>query len=72
MSKQIYAVFGSSGFGREVMPLAREITGHLNINKNEIIFVDDSPISNNINGHNVYKYDEFSMVMSKLTLEDAI
>ena len=62
MNKHIYAVFGASGFGREVMPLARDIVGDLGVDSHDIIFVDDSPISNKINGHHVYTYDEFVLM----------
>ncbi len=54
MDKNIYAVFGASGFGREVMPLARE-----SVSGNELVFVDDNFSQSPLNGHEVMTYDTF-------------
>lgn len=54
MSKNVYAVFGASGFGREVMPVLRgQIEGA------QLFFVDDNPVRNEVNGHRVISYQEF-------------
>ena len=66
MSENIYAVFGAGGFGREVMPLARDIAERLGMDPHKVIFVDDNPASNKINGHCVYTYDEFISIESGL------
>lgn len=55
--KQV-AVFGASGFGREVMPLARSCW----VDKGEIYdlaFVDDSPPEESINGHVIATYTQW-------------
>ncbi|MDH1234841.1 acetyltransferase [Stutzerimonas stutzeri] len=54
MDKNIYAVFGASGFGREVMPLVRESIGG-----NELVFIDDNVSQSPLNGHEVMTYDGF-------------
>lgn len=54
MDKNIYAVFGASGFGREVMPLVREL-----VSGNELVFVDDNFSQSPLNGHEVMTYDTF-------------
>jgi len=54
MDKNIYAVFGASGFGREVMPLVRGSIGG-----NELVFVDDNVSQSPLNGHEVMTYDRF-------------
>ncbi|MCQ2044479.1 sugar O-acyltransferase, sialic acid O-acetyltransferase NeuD family [Stutzerimonas kunmingensis] len=54
MDKNIYAVFGASGFGREVMPLVRGSVGG-----NELVFVDDNISQSPLNGHEVMTYDSF-------------
>lgn len=54
MDKNIYAVFGASGFGREVMPLVRGSVGG-----NELVFVDDNVSQSPLNGHEVMTYDRF-------------
>lgn len=55
--KQI-AIFGASGFGREVMPLARQqwaASGE----PHQLVFVDDHPPAAECNGHRVLTYAEW-------------
>jgi len=55
--KQV-AIFGVSGFGREVMPLARQrwaASGELH----QLVFVDDHPHTAECNGHRVFTYAEW-------------
>lgn len=54
MNKSIYAVFGASGFGREVMPLVRASVGD-----QQLVFVDDNASISTLNGHQVMAYEEF-------------
>lgn len=57
--KQV-AVFGASGCGRSVMPLARSqwaVSGA----PHELVFVDDNPVAPLVNGHHVLRYDEWLM-----------
>lgn len=54
MKKNIFAIFGASGFGREVMPLLRETGGD-----SEFVFVDDAPTQRLLNGNRVLTYNEF-------------
>ena len=54
-----YAVFGASGFGREVMPLVRS---QLQMEVREpwdLVFVDDHPPASALNGHRVLTYQEW-------------
>lgn len=53
MSKLI-GIFGASGFGREVLPLARESYPDA-----QIVFVDDNPPSKMLNGYVVMTFEEF-------------
>lgn len=57
----IYAVYGSSGCGRSLMPIAREQAIRENtINPNDIYFIDDSLESMQmINGHSAVNYQDF-------------
>ena len=55
--KQI-AIFGVGGFGREVMPFARVQWGAMSENYN-LVFVDDSPPSAEVNGHLVLTYEQW-------------
>lgn len=53
-----YAVFGASGFGREVMPVLRnqlEAAGE----PHDLVFVDDSPRVDEQNGHRVMSYRDW-------------
>ncbi|WP_436872837.1 acetyltransferase [Acinetobacter haemolyticus] len=58
--KVIYAVYGSSGFGRGVMPLARQqLAAQLHTDDYELVFIDDSNTESLVNGHKVYNFDQF-------------
>ena len=54
MKKSIHAVFGASGFGKEIMPLVRNSVGDSNV-----VFVDDNSSLPVLNGHSVLTYAEF-------------
>lgn len=59
MSEPLFAVFGASGCGRGVMPLAREQLRRANMAVDRLVFVDDEPESAIVNGHRVVTYGEF-------------
>ncbi len=61
MVKRIYAVYGASGFGREVMPSARSHLSKQGI-ESEIVFIDDSLTTDIVNGHRVLTYAAFRMI----------
>lgn len=59
MSEALYGVYGASGCGREIMPLAREqlrAAGRAGVT---LVFIDDALRGRTINGHRVLSYDEF-------------
>ena len=62
MSQPIFAVYGASGCGRGVMPLARESLRQQGIAPSQLVFVDDHPGAAVINGHRVLSYPEFLAV----------
>lgn len=56
MNNKIYAVYGASGFGREVMPLVRESF----IGKGVLfLFIDDAASEEYVNGVKVCSFEEF-------------
>lgn len=58
MKKSIYAIYGASGFGKEVLPLLRN-----QLNQNEdIYFIDDADTVEVLNGYNVLSLDEFLLM----------
>jgi len=57
--KNIFAVYGASGFGREVMPIARNYLVSNEINFHELLFIDDGLAGTVINGHRVLSFDQF-------------
>ena len=59
MSSRLYAIYGSSGCGRGIMPLAREQLRLQNIDSNRLVFVDDNPGPSKINDQRVLSYREF-------------
>jgi len=62
MSDSVYAVYGASGLGRQVMPLARKQLQKQGISIDNLFFVDDHPPSAELNGHKILSWDEFSLL----------
>lgn len=58
-NKILYAIYGASGFGRGVMPLARKQLSCLASPDYELVFIDDGVSSALMNGHKVYNFEEF-------------
>lgn len=55
-----YAIYGVSGCGRGVMPLARQqLKPILEEGEADLVFVDDCPQSVQVNGHRVLKYEQW-------------
>lgn len=59
MNTVLYAVYGASGYGREVMPLAREQLRRVGISGERLVFIDDDPSAGVVNGHRVLRYSDF-------------
>ncbi|MRD72313.1 acetyltransferase [Rhodocyclus tenuis] len=59
MSSDIFAIYGASGCGRGVMPLAREKLRSRHVPLDHLVFVDDHPVSGVINGHRVLGFSDF-------------
>ena len=59
MKTPLFAVYGASGFGREVMPLAREQLARQGIATDRLVFVDDHPVAAMVNGQRVLDYAAF-------------
>ena len=55
----IYGVFGASGFGREVMPVLRGQILPVDPTA-RLVFVDDNPPAETLNGHQCMTFAEFS------------
>ncbi|CAJ0715301.1 GDP-perosamine N-acetyltransferase [Ralstonia edaphis] len=54
-----FAIFGASGFGREVLPVMREQLERTESGPWDLVFVDDAPPAATLNGHRVLTYDEW-------------
>ena len=62
---EIYAVYGASGCGRSLMPVAREHLARQNITA-QIYFIDDSLTeTSQINGHSALNYDAFKALSAE-------
>lgn len=59
MIQPLYAVYGASGCGRGVMPLAREQLRNAGIASERLVFIDDKPEASWVNGQRVMTYREF-------------
>ena len=62
MKQPLYAVYGVSGCGRGVMPLAREQLQLLDVPLSRLVFVDDNPGERTVNALQVFTYSEFNDV----------
>lgn len=51
---KLIGIFGASGFGREVMPLAKQMFPN-----EQLVFVDDNPPSEELNGYRIMTFDQF-------------
>lgn len=58
MSEPVYAVYGASGYGREVMPFARAQLLQLGL-VDRLMFVDDGTPESTLNGQRVLTYADF-------------
>jgi sugar O-acyltransferase (sialic acid O-acetyltransferase NeuD family) len=56
----LYAVYGASGCGRGVMPLARAQLQPQGIDIAQLVFLDDQPGAALLNGHQVIRYVDFA------------
>lgn len=54
-----FAIFGASGFGREVLPLVRLQLQQTEVDRWELVFVDDQPPVSELNGHRVLTYAQW-------------
>ncbi len=59
MRAPLYAVYGVSGCGRGIMPLAREMLRAAGVPLDRLVFIDDNPAAERANGHQVCRYAEF-------------
>ena len=59
MTQALFAVYGASGCGRGVMPLARAQLARQRIAEASLVFIDDSPAAAVVNGQRVLRYEEF-------------
>ena len=55
----LYAVYGASGYGREVMPLARQQLAQAGVPASRLVFVDDAPGPALVNGQRLMTYAQF-------------
>jgi sugar O-acyltransferase (sialic acid O-acetyltransferase NeuD family) len=58
----LFAIFGTGGCGRGIMPFAREWLQARGISTDRLVFVDDSGRDDRINGHKVLRRVEFFKV----------
>lgn len=59
MTGEYYGVYGASGCGRGIMPLARAQLLRSGVPLERLVFVDDNPPAKSLNGSQIMSYDEF-------------
>jgi sugar O-acyltransferase (sialic acid O-acetyltransferase NeuD family) len=60
----IYAIYGASGFGREIMPLAKALLNERKIPFEKLLFIDDKLFGQTINGYPIISFNEFILLKS--------
>jgi sugar O-acyltransferase (sialic acid O-acetyltransferase NeuD family) len=60
MNAPLFGIYGASGCGRGIMPLAREELAQLGVAMDRLVFIDDAASQARINGHAVMTYTEFA------------
>lgn len=58
-SNPLYAIYGASGCGRGIMPLARAQLQKTDIPSSQLVFIDDYEAGNIVNGHQVLSFEDF-------------
>lgn len=60
MTNSVYAVYGASGCGRGILPVARDQLRMAGIDPSQLVFIDDSiTAGGSVNGHRVLSYQQF-------------
>ncbi|TAH66942.1 MAG: acetyltransferase [Rhodopseudomonas palustris] len=59
MTNNLFGIYGASGFGREVAPLARARLMRSEAPPDSLVFIDDNPGEKELNGHPVMAYSDF-------------
>ena len=59
MQQDLYAVYGASGCGRGVMPLARQQLAQAGVSPERLVFMDDTPGPEQVNGQRLMTYAQF-------------
>lgn len=59
MDEPLYAIYGASGFGREVLPVGRACLVQAGIAADRLVLIDDAPPAPRVNGHRVLTWQAF-------------
>lgn len=59
MNRPLFGIFGASGCGRGVMPLARAQLESKHVAEDRLIFIDDASGPERVNGHRLLSYAAF-------------
>jgi len=59
MSSPLYAIYGASGCGRSILPVARQQLIAQGVDPDRLVFIDDASAEDSINNHRVLAYNDF-------------
>lgn len=59
VNNMLYAIFGTGGCARGVLPVARAILAEQGVRRDQLVFVDDFSTTDTCNGHAVLHYRDF-------------
>ena len=59
MTSPLFGIYGASGCGRGILPLARDMLARDGAPVDRLVFIDDNATQRVVNGHRVLDYDAF-------------
>jgi sugar O-acyltransferase (sialic acid O-acetyltransferase NeuD family) len=59
MTKAFYGIYGASGCGRGIMPLARRQLARAGLAIDSLLFIDDAADRTEVNGHRIVTFQQF-------------
>ena len=65
MIDDLFAIYGTGGCGRTILPFAREFLKSKKISLQSLFFIDDNEKSNSVNGHKVMRPNHFFSLKAK-------
>ncbi|OYZ78987.1 MAG: acetyltransferase [Rhizobiales bacterium 24-66-13] len=59
---RLIGIYGASGCGRGIMPLARAMPEAVGA---QLVFIDDTPLADRVNGHEIWTFNQFAKTQAR-------